>query len=632
LPFVKDLILKLPAMRFVLAATLLTACSGGGQAPLPTSAPASLSGAAKSLAPAAPAVGPSGFSAMRAVFEHSLVCDNGILIAQYAQKYGIATLFVPVAGDDLGSLLAGNPTTVKNLNAMLDVANVYVVTGTDAWVNSPTSVPSDVTSLISIAAKFPRLSGVLYAIDPEDLPQWKSEQKTAIANYFTLVVTLEKAQGASNFKKTLFTTDLDFATISSGEKSGSTMLERLQNLAGTSGVTTLVPGNSATEQFAAIKSSLPQYTKPFRIEASTSKYGKSTYYGVTAQYLKTNLTTLQSEISKKNSLLASIEVNGWNDLFNSLNSVLPQPPTFNGKLAPGPLVPPSGTTYLGGYINPSGQGQTATQTAQFEQQIGRPLAFNIHFYTWLQTFPSSGGQEYDDVANGRIPIETWNCGDTDANIIAGKDDALIAAEAQAFKAFNHPMFLRWFWEMNLNDLNDPPRTACWDKNTDLPNGYFSPQEYIAAWDHVRSIFVAQGATNVIWEWCVAFAHGGAAQYYPGDSEVDWVAMDDYDTADNPLEQTFYYLASSLSQFQEKPFMINETGAHAANQPAYFTGAAATLQNDFPAVRALGYYDSVGTFQNWVLTGPGLSAFTTFANDPYMSAFSQNPQRSRKSLR
>jgi len=39
---------------------------------------------------------PSGFSAMRVTFEHSLICDNGVLDAAYALKYGITTIFVPV--------------------------------------------------------------------------------------------------------------------------------------------------------------------------------------------------------------------------------------------------------------------------------------------------------------------------------------------------------------------------------------------------------------------------------------------------------------------------------------------------------------------------------------------------------
>jgi hypothetical protein len=35
-------------------------------------------------------------------------------------------------------------------------------------------------------------------------------------------------------------------------------------------------------------------------------------------------------------------------------------------------------------------------------------------------------------------------------------------------------------------------------------------------------------------------------------------------------------------------------------------------------RAVGYFDSAGTSQNWILGNAGLGAFATFASDPYMS--------------
>jgi hypothetical protein len=66
-------------------------------------------------------------------------------------------------------------------------------------------------------------------------------------------------------------------------------------------------------------------------------------------------------------------------------------------------------------------------------------------------------------------------------------------------------------------------------------------------------------------------------------------------------------------------MITETGAHAAVQTSFLTGAANELQTDFPWVRAIGYLDSEGTHQNWVLGSGGLSTFATFAQSPYMSA-------------
>ena len=54
--------------------------------------------------------------------------------------------------------------------------------------------------------------------------------------------------------------------------------------------------------------------------------------------------------------------------------------------------------------------------------------------------------------------------------------------------------------------------------------------YVAAWDHIRAIFTAVGATNVSWVWCptgIGFEDGRAKPYYPGDNEVDWVCADVY---------------------------------------------------------------------------------------------------------
>jgi len=548
-----------------------------------------------------------------------LDCDNGILIANYAAQYGISTIYVPVTGDDISSLANANPTTVKNLTAMLAVANVYFVAGDPTWLTTPTVLPPDVASLARIATMFPNLAGILYAFDPEQSAAWNSSQRqTLIANYFTLIGTIQSSPSAASFKSTLFTADTNYATYKVGSAPAApTMLAQLQTVPGYGGAVLAVHGGSESAQLANLTGVLSKLTKPFTIEASTSPYGGSTYYGQSASYLAANLTQLAQAIAAQNSALAGVEVNGWSDLHNSLQSILPEPPVFTGNLATGPLVPPAGTTYLGAFVDFAGGGPTPAQTAEFETQIGRTLAYNMHFYGWQGAFP--GANEADDVAHGRIPVIAWNCGDTDARVAAGDDDAKIIARAKAVKAFGSPVMIRWFWEMNLNDTNNAPRKQCYDPASDLPGGYFAPGPYISAWNHIRAVFASQGVTNAVWLWCVANAHGGPAQYYPGDGAVDWVGMDDYDTTDVSLQNTVSILAEELSQFQEKPLMITETGAHAANQVSFLTGAANVLQTNFPWVRGIGYLDSTGNFQTWTLSTAGLSAFTTFAQSPYMSA-------------
>ncbi len=614
----------------VAALIALAGCAGPG-ASLTTASATQLAqvrttGLARSAKPKSATT--EGFAGLRVSFEHSLLGDNGILIAQYAKTYGITTIYVPVTGDDIISLQSGNATTLNNLQAMTNVASVYFVTGDDTWLATPTQVPADATSLAAIAKANPAVAGVLYAVDPEQAANWNSNQRqTIISEYFTLVATLQAAPGASSFKEGLYLSHPDFGTIlDEGAPQQPTMFKQLQSEPGYGGTVMIVPGNSESTQYANLSVALPHLTAPFVVEASTSPYGGQTYYGQNPSNVTSNLTQLAQAVAAKNAQFAGIDVNGWSDLYNSIQSIYPEPPVFTGQLATGPLVPPTGTTYLGAYVNPDGSGATPAQTATFESQIGRTLAYNMHFYGFEQNFP--GADEADDVAHGRVPLIAWNCGDSDARLAAGYDDAKIIKRAQAIKAFGSPIFLRWFWEMNLSDTNNAPRTQCYSPTTDLPDGYFSPLQYIKAWNHIRAVFKAQGVTNVVWLWCVANAHGGPAQYYPGDSAVDWVGMDDYDTNDVSLQSTFFIQAEELSQFQEKPFMVTETGAHASAQTLFLTGAANELQADYPWARAVGYLDSLGSFQNWVLTPSGLAAFATFAQAPYMSAMPPRASREK----
>jgi hypothetical protein len=563
---------------------------------------------------------PSGFSGMRVTFAHSLLSDNGILIANYAALYGISTIYVPVTGEDISALVNANPTAVSNLQAMLAVATVYFVDGNTSWLTTPSVLPPDVASLASIATMYPQVAGILYEFNPEQAATWSTQRQTLIANYFTLIGTIQSSPSAASFSTTLFAAQPNFATYKVGIGRGApTMLEQLQTVPGYGGCVLSVHGNSESAQLATLTNALPQLIKPFTIEASTAPpAGGSTYYGQSASYLSTNLTQLAQDVGAQNSALTGVEVNGWSDQYNSLQSILPQPPVFTGNLAAGPLVPPAGSIYLGAYVDPAGPpGPTPAQTAAFETQIGRTLAYNIHFYGWPAAWP--GPNEADDVAHGRIPVISWNCGDTNARVAAGDDDAVIIARANAVKAFGSPVMIRWFWEMNLSDANNAPRTQCWDPVNDFPGGLFAPGPFISAWNHIRAVFASQGVTNAVWLWCVANAHGGQAQYYPGDGAVDWVGMDDYDTTNVSMQSTFFNLSEQLSQFQEKPLMITETGALAANQVPFLTGADSVLQTNFPWVRGIGYLDSVGSFQTWTLTTDGLSAFSTFAQSPYMSA-------------
>ena len=569
-------------------------------------------------------VAPYGFASIRARFEHSLICDNGVLIANYARAYGLSTIFVQLGGDDVSSLIARNPTTVKNLQAMIAVARVYLVVGDTSWLATPTTVPGDAVSAAYIAREYPQVAGVLYDIDPTELAAWNSNQRQALAQaYLTLATTLVTMPNATSFKDTQFVANEQLASTHVGANPRNpTFMQELEATAGIGGVQVTVPGNSAALQSQNAAAALAQMTIPFSIVAGESKYAPASYYGASQPYLESNLATLAQSAAQANPNFVAVTADGWDDLYLGSQSIFPQPSVFDGILATGPanvLIPPAGSAYLGGYVNPLGvTDPTPYQFAEFEKSIGRNLAFDLHFYGWKVFFPTKN--EREDVGHGRIPIVAWNCSNHgDYNVAHGEDDALIRARADSVRNFGGPIMIRWFWEMNLSDLNNPPRTQCWDPKTDLPGGYFSPAHFIAAWQHVRTIFAEEGATNVIWLWCVANAHGGPSQYYPGDAWVDWVGLDDYDTNDISLDKMLYIPLNELSQFQEKPIMLTETGSHPAYQHSFFSETAGVLKTDYPFVRAVGYFDSKGTSQDWLLSGAGLGDFRKFAHDPYMGA-------------
>jgi hypothetical protein len=222
--------------------------------------------------------------------------------------------------------------------------------------------------------------------------------------------------------------------------------------------------------------------------------------------------------------------------------------------------------------------------------------------------------------NDRIPVISWDCGDTNYDVANGDQDAVITQRAQAFKAYKHEVFLRFFWEMNL-PYADENRTKCEDPSRDI-NQEFNPADYVAAWDHIRAIFAAQGVKNVVWLWNPS---GNITinpmPYYPGATETDWIGFDHYDVTGNAgLYNTLlapYNLFVTLNQ----PIMIGETGSPGKdnNQPTYLGTAPAVLQANFPAILGFIYYDAYGHRQDWRLTPAGITAAQTAGATQYFSA-------------
>jgi hypothetical protein len=280
------------------------------------------------------------------------------------------------------------------------------------------------------------------------------------------------------------------------------------------------------------------------------------------------------------------------------------------------------------FDNVEGQNGTAhggmgpyAQLVSLEGQIHRKVAIDLHYSTWTTDLASQSVMA--DLSAGRIPLISWQCGAPDAAVAAGADDNMIAAQAKAIAALHHPVMIRWFWEMEYTGSNGGKQ----GENAASCIGTAGPSGYVAAWRHIVEVFRANGATNVSWVFCPgqssygpeASARGVAASlYYPGNNFVDWIGEDAYSRA---TPATLPSLVAGMYHAygnSGKPLIVCETGAEAANQPA-FLSSADQLPSDYPNLKAIVYFDSHGPLGNYVFTPQGLAAFMNLAHDPSLSA-------------
>jgi len=556
--------------------------------------------------------GPAGFAAMKVNFGKTVIGDQGFVIASYAKTYGISTIFLTVAGDDISLLEAHDPVTVSNLQAIFNVANVYILTGDPSWLNNPTTVPAAVTALVrNVAPAYPQFAGILYEIEPQ------ATQRTA---YFQLLNTLFGGSQPYAFGNTMLEVKPNWWALPNSSGGGSpSWLQQAENYPAVSSLYLDMNGNSASAQMTwDVSKALPQLDKPFWSGADAITMRGNSYYDVTPSYLQTNLTSVGNQLSKLSPLYAGISVDAWAPDNGGLAMILPQmPPQVPRPI--GPLVPPAGSIYLGAYVAPPGSPLGPTTIAAFEATIGRKLAYDLHFHGFLKSIV--GRDTTDDLENGRIPMIAWDCSVPDAQIASGAEDAHLKSVAAQAAAFGHPIFLRFLWEMNLPVGG--ARKVCWDPNTDLPGNVLSPVYYKAAWRHMHDIFVAAGATNVIWVWNPSGPGPSPSEYYPGADVVDWVGIDDYDLTSVSFARNSGPVLDSFAQYG-KPIVISETGAQPTYQPTYLSQIGGVLSQSYPMVMGVSYFDSnAGLRAKWTLTSPGIAAFAAMGAQPYFSAVPPN---------
>jgi len=290
--------------------------------------------------------------------------------------------------------------------------------------------------------------------------------------------------------------------------------------------------------------------------------------------------------------------------------------TSRGPFAAGPVAPPAAGAYLGAWVRP----ETLTQSGRldavttWEASLGRRLDVVNTYRRFDENFFNASEEAF--ATRGTTLMLSWAGGDT-RSVTMGRHDDLIRERARETKAFGRPIFLRYRWEMDRPGL----RASMW-----------SPEDYIAAWKHVRAIFAAEGATNASWVWCPTaegFNGGYAQPFYPGDAQVDWVCADVYAGSKlSPLSELADGFLRFAAAHPSKPAMVGEFGvarAWGADQRAAWLRAAADVFKANPQIRAVMYFesdptDNKGASQQFRVSDDpaALQAFRSLSGDPYFN--------------
>jgi hypothetical protein len=213
---------------------------------------------------------------------------------------------------------------------------------------------------------------------------------------------------------------------------------------------------------------------------------------------------------------------------------------------------------------------------------------------------------------GAIPLLSWNSSSssTELNqpdftlgaIASGRYDSYIREFALKAKAWGHPFFLRFDWEMN----------GFWFPWGEGVNGN-APGQYVAAWRHVHDIFTQVGATNATWVWCPIVDPYNKliplSELYPGDAYVDWTALDGFNWGRRPgsagwqsfdqvFRRTYRQIVTQIAP--GKPMMLPEiaAGNKGGDKPAWIRHMLAVVRHRYRKVHAVVWYDVEDRGTGW----------------------------------
>ena len=247
---------------------------------------------------------------------------------------------------------------------------------------------------------------------------------------------------------------------------------------------------------------------------------------------------------------------------------------------------------------------------EYAALVGKHPNLTELYASWGDRFPGNLTKElWDEGTMLYIAIEPDRRQNI-PDIISGADDGYIRQYADAIRSLNLPVAFSFAHEMN-------GYWAPWGPK------YVTPEEFVAAWRHIHEIFVATGATNVIWVWSpnqIGIVTGNILlrAYWPGDSYVNWVGLVGYYGQDQQF--TFAGLfgptVAEVRTFTNAPVLLAETGAPpGASKPAAMTDLFTAIARRSGVVGFIWFdYRKSGKFEGDWRVNSGPESLATFKED------------------
>jgi hypothetical protein len=222
-------------------------------------------------------------------------------------------------------------------------------------------------------------------------------------------------------------------------------------------------------------------------------------------------------------------------------------------------LPATPGSYLGLY-SPSAPA-SYTGVTSFASATGVHPKLVVYYSGWFEPFQA--GFAAAAAKHGSVPmVQIDPTGESLAAIGHGQYDAYLTSYAQAVRSYNHPVVISFGHEMNA------PWYSWGYQHT-------SPAAFVAAWQHIVTLFRMLGTENVTWLWTVNVIQSedgrtlSPGPWWPGSSYVTWVGVDGYYLASSWRFTTIFGpTIVALRELTPDPILIAETSAtHAAGQPA-----------------------------------------------------------------